>query len=264
MTGSLTVVGLGPGNPDQMTPEALAAVTAAEDFFGYFPYIDRLNLRPDQRRHASDNREELARAKAALDMAAKGGRVCVVSGGDPGVFAMAAAVCEAIEEGPTEWRAIELSVVPGVTAMLAVAAKAGAPLGHDFCAISLSNNLKPWAVIEKRLAAAAEAGFVMAFYNPVSKARPHQLDDAFDLLRRHLPGTVPVIYGRAAGRPDEAIRIVSLSEARGEMADMATCVIVGTAETRLVEREGQRPIVYSPRYFKGGPDAAGPGAGGGA
>jgi precorrin-3B C17-methyltransferase len=103
----------------------------------------------------------------------------------------------------------------------------------------------------------------MAFYNPISKARPHQLDDAFDLLRRHLPGTVPVIYGRAAGRPDEAIRIVPLSEARGEMADMATCVIVGTAETRLVEREGQRPIVYSPRYFKGGPDAAGPGAGGG-
>lgn len=250
MTGSLTVVGLGPGNPDQMTPEALAAVTASTDFFGYFPYIDRLNLRADQRRHASDNREELVRAMAALEMAAKGGNVCVVSGGDPGVFAMAAAVCEAIDDGPAEWRDIELSIVPGVTAMLAVAAKAGAPLGHDFCAISLSNNLKPWAIIEKRLVAAATAGFVMAFYNPISKARPHQLGEAFDILRAHLPGSVPVIFGRAAGRPDEAIRIVPLSEAEGEMADMATCVIVGTAETRLIERTGQRPIVYSPRFLR--------------
>ena len=250
MTGSLTVVGLGPGNPDQMTPEALAAVSASTDFFGYFPYIDRLNLRADQRRHASDNREELVRAKAALEMAAKGGKVCVVSGGDPGVFAMAAAVCEAIDDGPAEWRDIELSIVPGVTAMLAVAAKAGAPLGHDFCAISLSNNLKPWAVIEKRLVAAATAGFVMAFYNPISKARPHQLGGAFDILRAYLPGSVPVIFGRAAGRPDEAIRIVPLSEAEGEMADMATCVIVGTAETRLIERTDKRPIVYSPRFLR--------------
>ncbi|WP_312407226.1 precorrin-3B C(17)-methyltransferase [Rhizobium sp.] len=250
MTGSLTVVGLGPGNPDQMTPEALSAVTASTDFFGYFPYIDRLNLREDQRRHASDNREELVRAKAALEMAAKGGKVCVVSGGDPGVFAMAAAVCEAIDDGPAEWHDVELSVVPGVTAMLAVAAKAGAPLGHDFCAISLSNNLKPWAIIEKRLVAAATAGFVMAFYNPISKARPHQLGEAFDILRAHLPGSVPVIFGRAAGRPDEAIRIVPLAEAEGEMADMATCVIVGTAETRLIERADKRPIVYSPRFLR--------------
>jgi precorrin-3B C17-methyltransferase len=250
MTGSLTVVGLGPGSPDQITPEALSAVASATDFFGYFPYIDRLNLRPDQRRHASDNREELARAKAAIDMAAKGGKVCVVSGGDPGVFAMAAAVCEAIDEGPAEWRDIDLSVVPGVTAMLAVAAKAGAPLGHDFCTISLSNNLKPWAIIEKRLVAAATAGFVMAFYNPISKARPHQLDEAFDILRANLPGTVPVIFGRAAGRPDEAIRIVPLAEAQGDMADMATCVIVGTTETKLIERTGKRPIVYSPRFLR--------------
>lgn len=250
MTGSLTVVGLGPGSPDQITPEALSAVASATDFFGYFPYIDRLNLRPDQRRHASDNREELARAKAAIDMAARGGKVCVVSGGDPGVFAMAAAVCEAIDEGPAEWRDIDLSIVPGVTAMLAVAAKAGAPLGHDFCAISLSNNLKPWAIIEKRLVAAATAGFVMAFYNPISKARPHQLDEAFDILRANLPGTVPVIFGRAAGRPDEAIRIVPLAEAQGDMADMATCVIVGTTETKLIERTGNRPIVYSPRFLR--------------
>ena len=251
MTGSLTVVGLGPGSPDQITPEALSAVASATDFFGYFPYIDRLNLRPDQRRHASDNREELARAKAAIDMAARGGKVCVVSGGDPGVFAMAAAVCEAIDEGPAEWRDIDMSIVPGVTAMLAVAAKAGAPLGHDFCAISLSNNLKPWAIIEKRLVAAATAGFVMAFYNPISKARPHQLGAAFAILREVLPWTTPVIFGRAAGRPDEKITIMTLAEADPALADMATCVIIGSAETRIIERNGLSSLVYSPRSTGG-------------
>ncbi|MBD9389565.1 precorrin-3B C(17)-methyltransferase [Agrobacterium sp. AGB01] len=250
MSGRLTVVGLGPGNLEQITPQALAAVEAADDFFGYIPYLDRLSLRPDQRRHASDNREEISRAEAALTLAAAGGNVCVVSGGDPGVFAMAAAVCEAIENGPDEWRDIEFSVVPGVTAMLAVAAKAGAPLGHDFCAISLSDNLKPWALIEKRLIAAASAGFVIAFYNPVSKARPHQLATAFDVLRAHLPGTVPIIFGRAAGRVDERIRVVPLSEAASDMADMATCIIVGTEETRLIMRDGKEPIVYSQRFSK--------------
>ncbi|MBA4776951.1 MULTISPECIES: precorrin-3B C(17)-methyltransferase [Agrobacterium] len=250
MTGRLVVVGLGPGSQAQITPEALAAVEASDDFFGYFPYIDRLSLRPDQRRHASDNREEISRAEQALRLAASGGKVCVVSGGDPGVFAMAAAVCEAIESGPAEWRDIDFSFVPGVTAMLAVAARAGAPLGHDFCAISLSDNLKPWGIIEKRLIAAAEAGFVMAFYNPVSRARPHQLGTAFDLLRAHLPGSVPVIFGRAAGRTDERIRVVPLSEASSDMADMATCIIVGSVETRLIERSGKEPLVYSPRFSR--------------
>lgn len=250
MSGQLTVVGLGPGNLGQITPEALDAVREADDFFGYIPYLDRLSLQPHQRRHASDNREELSRAQAALTLAAAGGKVCVVSGGDPGVFAMAAAVCEAIENGPVDWRSIDFRVVPGVTAMLAVAAKAGAPLGHDFCAISLSDNLKPWSLIEKRLVLAAEAGFVMAFYNPVSKARPHQLATAFDVLRAHLPGTVPVIFGRAAGRVDECIRVVPLADARSDMADMATCIIVGSVETRLIERPGQEPLVYSPRSSK--------------
>ncbi|WP_296069651.1 precorrin-3B C(17)-methyltransferase [uncultured Agrobacterium sp.] len=250
MTGRLVVVGLGPGNRSQITPEALAAVEDSEDFFGYFPYIERLSLRPNQRRHASDNREEISRAEQALRLAAEGGKVCVVSGGDPGVFAMAAAVCEAIEKGPAEWREIDFSVIPGVTAMLAVAARAGAPLGHDFCAISLSDNLKPWGIIEKRLIAAAEAGFVMAFYNPVSRARPHQLGTAFDLLRAHLPGSVPVIFGRAAGREDERIRVVPLIDAASDMADMATCIIVGSVETRLIERPGKDPLVYSPRSSK--------------
>ena len=250
MTGRLFVIGLGPGSPEQVTPEARAAIGEASDFFGYKPYLDRLDLAPHQIAHASDNREELSRAGAALEMAASGKTVGVVSGGDPGVFAMAAAVCEAMEKGPPEWRSIELAVVPGITAMLAVAARVGAPLGHDFCAISLSDNLKPWGIIEKRLIAAAEAGFVMAFYNPVSRARPHQLGTAFDLLRAHLPGSVPVIFGRAAGRADERIRVVPLSEASSDMADMATCIIVGSVETRLIERSGKEPLVYSPRFSR--------------
>lgn len=249
MSGRLTVIGLGPGSAGQVTRQASEAMAEARFFYGYKPYVDRLVLRADQQRIASDNREELARAREALEKAAEGHSVAVVSGGDPGVFAMAAAVCEAIEAGPAEWREIEFAVVPGVTAMLAVAARAGAPLGHDFCAISLSDNLKPWAVIERRLQAAAEAGFVIALYNPVSRARPKQLDTAFDILRGVLAAETPVIFGRAAGRPDEHIAIRRLIEAEASMADMATCVIVGSSETRTIERDGQPPLVYSPRSW---------------
>ena len=160
---------------------------------------------------------------------------------------MASAVCEAIEHGPVEWRAVELDVVPGVTAMLAVAARVGAPLGHDFCAISLSDNLKPWEVIESRLQAVARAGFVIALYNPISRARPWQLGKAFDILRAELPPATPVIFGRAAGRPDERIAITPIADADPALADMATCVIIGSPETRVVAREGRAPLVYSPR-----------------
>lgn len=247
MSGKLVVLGTGPGSPGQMTPEALAAVHSAEEFFGYGPYLDRLTLRADQQRVASDNREELDRARAALDRAVGGRKVCMVSGGDPGVFAMAAAVCEAIEAGPQAYRALDVTILPGLTAMLAVAARVGAPLGHDFCAISLSDNLKPWTVIEQRLRAVAGAGLVIALYNPISKARPWQLGQAFDVLRTVLPPTVPVIFGRAVGRPDEAVRIVPLAEADPAHADMATCVIIGSPETRIVPRPGREPLVYSPR-----------------
>jgi precorrin-3B C17-methyltransferase len=249
MSGRLFVIGTGPGNPEQMTPEALAAVAASTQFFGYGPYLDRLTLRADQTRHASDNREELDRAGAALALAARGADVCVVSGGDPGVFAMAAAVCEAIDKGSAEWRDVDLVILPGITAMLAVAARVGAPLGHDFCTISLSDNLKPWTVIEKRLELAAQAGFVITLYNPISKARPWQLGKAFELLRRYLPETTPVIFGRAAGRPDERIAVQPLAEANADMADMATCVIIGSPETRIVAREGRPDLIYTPRFM---------------
>ena len=251
MSGKLYVIGTGPGGAQQMTPETRAAVDASDDFLGYGPYLDRLSLRPDQQRIASDNREELDRARAALELAASGRNVCVVSGGDPGVFAMAAAVCEAIDAGPDEWRAIDLTILPGVTAMLAVAACVGAPLGHDFCAISLSDNLKPWDVITRRLRLMAEAGMVIALYNPISKARPWQLGEAFALLREVLPGETPVIFGRAAGRPNERMQIMPLKGADAEKADMATCVIIGSPETRVIDRPGQAPLVYTPRFIAG-------------
>nr|WP_281502916.1 precorrin-3B C(17)-methyltransferase [Ancylobacter crimeensis] len=253
----MIVVGLGPGEARFLTPQAGEALERAEALYGYGPYLDRVPARNGQSKIASDNREELGRAKAALAHAAAGACVAVVSGGDPGVFAMAAAVMEAIEDGPEEWRALDVEVVPGITAMLAVAAMAGAPLGHDFCALSLSDNLKPLELVEKRLRLAAEAGLVIALYNPVSKARPWQLDRAFEVLREALPATVPVVFGHAAGRADARIAVVPLSEARGGMADMATCIIIGSSDTRLITREGLTPLVYAPRSAMGAAKAAG-------
>jgi precorrin-3B C17-methyltransferase len=247
MSGYLTVVGLGPGDPRYLTPEADAALARTQALYGYGPYLDRVPTRAGQSRHASDNREEAARAAAALERAAQGARVAIVSGGDPGVFAMAAAVCEAIETGPEPWRALDVAFVPGITAMLAVAARIGAPLGHDFCALSLSDNLKPWELIERRLDAAASAGFVIALYNPMSRARPWQFDNALTRLRRHLPPSTPVVFGRAVARPDEQVDVTTLDAADGKHADMATLVIVGSRETRVVIRPGKPPLVYTPR-----------------
>ena len=247
MIGRLMVVGLGPGGERSLTQEAREALEASEALYGYGPYLDRIPPREGQARYASDNREETARAEAALHHAAAGAQVAIVSGGDPGVFAMAASVCEAVESGPEAWRALDIVVVPGITAMLAVAARAGAPLGHDFCAISLSDNLKPWELIERRLDAAASAGFVIALYNPVSRARPWQLAKTFGLLAQHLPASTPVIFGRALERPDESLVISTLADAGAVSADMATLVIVGSKETRLIARPGQRPLIYTPR-----------------
>jgi len=247
MSGRLAIIGLGPGDLALLTPQAQAALAAADVLYGYGPYLDRIPMRDGQSRHMSDNREEGARAAAALAHAAEGKNVAVVTGGDPGVFAMAAAICEQIEAGPQAWRALDVSVVPGITAMLAVAAGVGAPLGHDFCALSLSDNLKPWDLIERRLDAAATAGFVIALYNAISSARPWQLGAAFERLRRHLPGETPVVFGRAVNRADEQITITTLTGAETVSADMATLVIIGSAATRVIERPGLPPLVYSPR-----------------
>jgi precorrin-3B C17-methyltransferase len=248
VSGRVTVVGLGPGPAEWMTPEASAAIETASDVVGYGPYVERLALRREQCAHVSDNRLEMDRARLALTLAAEGRAVAVVSGGDPGVFAMAAAVFEAIEEDP-RWLRLDIQVSPGVTAMQAAAARLGAPLGHDFCAISLSDNLKPWAVVERRLLAACEGDFVIALYNPASQARPDGIVKAFDVLRGAKASTTPVAFARAVGRSDEALILTTLGEADTGRADMATLVVVGSSETRFIARHATRPWMVTPRAY---------------
>ena len=241
MTGWLCIAGLGPGDTDLVTPEVSAALASATDVVGYIPYVARIAPREGLTLHASDNRVEMDRARAALAMAAVGRKVVVVSSGDPGVFAMAAAVFEALE-GKPEWQALDIRVLPGITAMLAAAAKAGAPLGHDFCAINLSDNLKPAGLIEARVRAVAGANFAMAFYNPRSASRPETFGRVLDVLREVCEPERLIIFARAVSTPEEQIRCVELRDATPEMADMRTVVIVGNASTRRVGR-----FVYTPR-----------------
>lgn len=245
MSGALAVVGLGPGAPEWITPETRALCDEATDLVGYAPYLARLPERVGQTRHASDNRVELDRARTAIALARDGRKVVVVSGGDPGIFAMAAAVFEAIDADGVD--DIDVRVSPGVSAMQAAAARLGAPLGHDFCAISLSDNLKPWDLVARRLTAAAEGDFVIALYNPASKARPKQIFDAFDLLRDCKAGGTPVAFARAVGRPDEQLIVTTLAAADPSVVDMATLVLVGSSQTRFIARKGVRPWLYTPR-----------------
>ncbi len=241
MTGWLCIAGLGPGNDRLVTPEVSAAVSQATDIVGYIPYVARIAQRTGLTLHPSDNRVELDRARAALEMAASGKRVVVVSSGDPGVFAMASAVFEALE-GRADWQALDIRVLPGITAMLAAAAAAGAPLGHDFCCINLSDNLKPWAIIESRLHHAAMADFAMAFYNPRSTSRPEGFARALEVLRQDCGPQRLITFARAVSTPEQRLVTTTLGAATPEMADMRTVVIVGNSATRRVG-----PWVYSPR-----------------
>lgn len=242
MTGSVIIAGLGPGADTMVTPEVAAALDQATDIVGYIPYVARVAPRPGLTLHPSDNRVELDRATHALQMAAEGRRVVVVSSGDPGVFAMASAVFEALEANP-HYLPLPITVLPGITAMLAAAAAAGAPLGHDFCAINLSDNLKPFALIERRLRLAAEADFAMAFYNPRSKSRPHHFAQVLQILRETCGPARLITFARAVSTPDQQIRTTTLAEATEDMADMRTVVLVGNSATRRIG-----PHVYTPRF----------------
>ena len=248
--GRLTVIGLGPGSADLMVPAARNALDEATDILGYETYVKMAGpLRADQRVHATDNREEMQRARHAFELASEGRSVVMVSSGDPGVFAMAAAVLEALDASDNNaWAAVELSIVPGVSAALATAAQAGAPLGHDFCMLSLSDNLKPWSIIENRLRHAAQADLVMAFYNPISRARPWQLDKALDIVREYRAADTPVVLGRDIGRPGGTLRTVTLAELHSADVDMRTMVIVGSSTTRRFSKGAQ--WVYTPRWYQ--------------
>ncbi|WP_020497151.1 precorrin-2 C(20)-methyltransferase [Sciscionella marina] len=242
--GSVTVVGLGPAGREWLTPQAQTALAEAEELVGYVTYLNRVPHNPRQRRHASDNRVESERAEFALDLARKGGRVAVVSSGDPGVFAMATAVLEVAER--TEYAEVPVTVLPGLTAAHAVAARAGAPLGHDYCVLSLSDRLKPWEVIEQRLEAAAAADLVLAIYNPASRARTWQVDAARDVLLRHRSPETPVIIGRDVGGPEESLRIRTLAELDAGEVDMRCLLLIGSSRTRI---DPARGTVFTPRNY---------------
>ncbi|TAE51352.1 MAG: precorrin-3B C(17)-methyltransferase [Oscillatoriales cyanobacterium] len=250
--GKLAIVGTGPGGAPWMSPEVKEILREATDWVGYKFYLDLAGtLREGQNRHDSDNREEIDRARFALDLAASGKSVAVVSSGDPGIFAMAAAVFEAIDfDAKPEWEGIDISVAPGISAMQAAAAAIGAPLGHDFCVISLSDILKPWEVIEQRISAAAKADLVMAFYNPISKQRIWQLKRAIEILLETRDAKTPVVLGRNLGRSGQSVRVCTLGEFQPEDADMRTLVIVGSSQTRIIPRKFGDIWVYTPRRYE--------------
>ncbi|CAB3751758.1 precorrin-3B C(17)-methyltransferase [Paraburkholderia solisilvae] len=254
--GRLTVIGLGPGSADLMVPAARAALDQATDILGYATYVEMAGpFRADQQVHPTDNREEMQRARRAFELASGGRRVVMVSSGDPGVFAMASAVLEALDASDApEWADVELEIVPGVSAAMATAAQAGAPLGHDFCMLSLSDNLKPWSIIETRIAHAAQADLVMAFYNPVSRARPWQLDKALDIVREFRAPETVVVLGRDIGRPGASLVTMTLGELKSADVDMRTMVIIGSSTTReFVRRSAHgapREWVYTPRWYR--------------
>lgn len=260
LSGWLRVVGIGPAGAEWRTAEAAEALAHAQHVLGYHSYLARLEAElahtaeltgTTATLHGSDNGDELARARRALELTAQGQRVVLISGGDAGVFGMAAAVFEALDLGPISWRALDVRVLPGVTAMLAAAARLGAPLGNDFCAINLSDNLKPWSTVERRLMLAAQAGFVIALYNPASRTRSEQVQKAFAILRQHRVPSAVVMFARAIGRPGEELQVTTLEQADPAQADMQTLLLIGNATTRCIARPAGTPWVYTPRKLDG-------------
>lgn len=249
--GRLAVIGLGPGAAELMVPAVKAELARATDVLGYETYVRMAGpFRDDQVQHCTDNREEMQRARHAFRLAAAGRSVIVVSSGDPGVFAMAAAVLEALHESnDPAWHSVDLEILPGVSASLATAAQAGAPLGHDFCVMSLSDNLKPWSIIEKRLDLAAEADLALAFYNPISRARPWQLGRALEIVARHRVPQTPVVLGRDIGRPGQTLRTTTLGELTPDQVDMRTMVLIGSSTTCTFARADGKTWVYTPRWY---------------
>ncbi|SHF81577.1 precorrin-2 C(20)-methyltransferase [Streptoalloteichus hindustanus] len=245
--GEVVVVGLGPAGRPWLTPEAQDALASADDLVGYGPYLARVPANPRQRRHASDNRVEAERAAHALELAQAGSRVVVVSSGDPGVFAMASAVLEVASE--PRFQDVPVRVLPGLTAAQAVASRVGAPLGHDFCVISLSDRLKPWEVIAERLAAAAKADLVLALYNPASRSRTWQVAAMRDLLLEHRAPETPVVVGRDVGGPEERVRVTTLGELDPAQVDMRCLLMIGSSTTRVVRRSDGDTVVFTPRRY---------------
>lgn len=247
--GEVIVVGLGPAGPKWLTPEVRDELARATDLVGYVTYLNRLPTLPHQRQHASDNKVESERAAFALDLARRGGHVVVVSSGDPGVFAMGSAVLEVACE--PQFADVTVRVLPGLTAAHAVASRVGAPLGHDYCVLSLSDRLKPWDIIAARISAVAAADLVLAVYNPASKSRTWQVAAARDLLLEHRAPDTPVIIGRDVGGPQEEVRVATLATFDPSSIDMRCLLLVGSSTTRTVQRGDGAQVVFTPRRYPG-------------
>ena len=247
--GWISLVGLGPGAAGWITPEAQQALTEATDLVGYHTYLDRVPVRSGQRRFGSDNKVEADRARHALSLAESGRRVCVVSSGDPGIFAMASAVLECVDQGPPAWRSLDIRIIPGLSAMQAAASRVGAPLGHDFCVISLSDRLKPWEIVVKRLEAAGAADFAIAIYNPISSERLWQLAEARTIIAKHRGPETPVVLARSIGRSDERTIITDLEHFDPSLADMQTIVLIGSSTSRAIALSDARKLIYTPRSY---------------
>ncbi len=245
MKGSLTIVGLGPGAPELVTPAVTDVLKDSTDIVGYSKYIDRVKDASGKSFHPSDNREEIDRAELSINLALKGKKVVVVSSGDPGVFAMASAVFEVVDKKKISRDDLPIVVLPGITALLAASARLGAPIGHDFCVINLSDNLKSWDILKSRVIAAAKADFVIAFYNPRSKSRKNQLSEIYDVLRKNCKSDRIVIYANSVSTESEAIFETTLSEADASSVSMNTLVIIGSSSTKKIRNTG---YIYTPRY----------------
>ena len=245
MKGSLTIVGLGPGAPELVTPAVTDALKDSTDIVGYSKYIDRVKDASGKSFHPSDNREEIDRAELSINLALQGKKVVVVSSGDPGVFAMGSAIFEVVDKKNISRDDLPIVVLPGITALLAASARLGAPIGHDFCVINLSDNLKSWDILKSRVIAAAKADFVIAFYNPRSKSRKNQLSEIYDVLRKNCKSDRIVIYANSISTESEAVFETTLSEADASSVSMKTLVIIGSSRTKKIRNTG---YIYTPRY----------------
>ncbi|MEM8951294.1 MAG: precorrin-3B C(17)-methyltransferase, partial [Pseudomonadota bacterium] len=248
--GHLAIIGIGPGSAAWRSPEADQLLSASDHWMGYQGYLDLLQKAPHVEQEGFALGEEEVRARKALDLAANGARVALISSGDAGIYAMASLVYELLDRSDDPaWQRVEVVMTPGISALQAAAARTGAPLGHDFCTISLSDLLTPWEVIEQRLRAAADGDFVIALYNPASLRRREGLFRAISILERARPPSTPVTIARNLGRDGETVDVVKLQDFDQDQVDMMSLVIIGSSRTRMTPRLHGQPFVYTPRGY---------------
>lgn len=247
MNGSITIVGLGPGSDNLVSPEVNDAILKATDIVGYKKYTERIKKRQNLKIHSSDNKFEISRAKLAVDLALLGKKVVIISSGDPGIFAMSSAFFEYLEKTNKNVNNIQINIMPGISSMLAASSRIGAPLGHDFCVINLSDNLKPWKILEKRIILAIKADFVLVLFNPRSKARPNTLKKTFTIIKNLSECDRYILFAKSVYKKNEDLKLIKLSKANHEMADMDTLIIIGSSSSKIIKKN--KTFFYTPRSY---------------